>query len=315
MPAPDPSPAFPAGVDPDHVWAIANAAASAIGQAGTMLLTGGRYPARIVMPNPLAASEVEAALKLVGYQVGRTSRGIRGRDLNITGWSTDGLERRLTAMREVLGKLAAGQGVTAFVALELGRLPAAMLPSQVDQQFVLERARHRLHAFIARTSGIHAPRDPRAQPDDPRCAFRLSAAWRAETAIDDMAARHLRIAELAVAFYPTLRERMDHTTARDSAIRRASLAVNLHHRLTQAEATAPSRASGQTPQSATAEPAPGPTASRNTRPGARPKVRWRPALEFPATGKPATPASRPATARGTTRPGGRTFPSGRPQRR
>ena len=126
-------------------------------------------------------------------------------------------------MREVLGRLAAGQGVTAFVALELGRFPAAMLPSAVDQQLLIDRASHRLRAFISRTSGIHAPRDPRAHPDDPRCAFRLAATWRAEGAIDDMARRHLQIARLAVAFYPTLRERMDHAAARDSAIRRASL--------------------------------------------------------------------------------------------
>jgi hypothetical protein len=314
MPASDP---FPAGVDPDHVWAIATTAASSIGQAGTMLLTGGRYPARIVMPNPLAASEVEAALKLVGYQVGRTSRGIRGRDLNITGWSTDGLQHRLTAMREVLGKLAAGQGVTAFVALELGRLPAAMLPSQVDQQFLLDRARHRLRAFIARTSGIHAPRDPRARPDDPRCAFRLAATWRAEEAIDDMARRHLQIADLAVRYYPTLREQMDHAAARDSAIRRASLAVDLGQRLLQDEAAPPSRLPGQFPQPAASEPAPEPAAPRDTRSGAtpRPRIRWRPALEFPAPSSPAAPSSRPVSARGSTRPGGRTFPSGRPQRR
>ena len=66
------------------------------------------------MPNLLAANEAEAALKLVGYQVSRASRGTRGRDLNVMGWSTEGLERRLTAMREVLGRLAAGQGVTAL---------------------------------------------------------------------------------------------------------------------------------------------------------------------------------------------------------
>ena len=70
-----------------------------------------------------------------------------------------------------------------------------MLPSAVDQQLLIDRASHRLRAFISRTSGIHAPRDPRAHPDDPRCAFRLAATWRAEGAIDDMARRHLQIAE------------------------------------------------------------------------------------------------------------------------
>ena len=241
MPATEP---FPAGVDPAHVWAVATRAAPSIQQDGTVLLAGGRYPARIVLPDPLAASEAEAALRLVGYQVSRARRGIRGRDLNIEGWSLDGLERRLTAMREVLGKLAAGPGVTAYVALELGRLPAAMLPSQVDQQLLLERAGNKLRAFISRTSGIQAPRDPRARPDDPRSAFRLAATWRAEHAIDDMAGRHLRIAELAVASYPALRQRMGHAAARDSAIRRASLAVRIRHYLAQ-DTTAPLRSTGR----------------------------------------------------------------------
>jgi hypothetical protein len=312
MPASDP---FPSGIDPAHVWAVATAAAPSIQQDGTVLLLGGRYPARIVMPNPLAANEAEVALKLVGYQVSRASKGARGRDLNVIGWSTEGLERRLTAMREVLGRLAAGQGVTAFVALELGRLPAAMLPSAVDQQLLIDRASHRLHAFISRTSGIHAPRDPRAHPDDPRCAFRLAATWRPESAIDDMARRHLKIAGLAVAFYPTLRERMDHAAARDSAIRRANLAVQLGERLTRSDATAPARASSQSPRSATSQPAARPAASPDTPQGKTPRFRFRPAQEFPAISQPAAPTSRPASARPSARPGGRTFPSGRPRRR
>jgi hypothetical protein len=311
MPASD---LFPAGVDPAHVWAIATAAAPSIQQDGTVLLVGGRYPARLVMSNPLAANDAEAALKLVGYQVSRASRGTRGRDLNVLGWTTEGLERRLTAMREVLGRLAAGQGVTAFVALELGRLPAAMLPSAVDQQLLIDRASHRLRAFISRTSGIHAPRDPRAHPDDPRCAFRLAATWRAEGAIDDMARRHLQIARLAVAFYPTLRERMDHADARDSAIRRASLAVQLGEHLTRADATPPSPSSDQS-RSATSQPAAGPAALPDTPQGKTPRFRFRPAQEFPAISQPAAPISRQASARPGARPGGRTFPSGRPRRR
>jgi hypothetical protein len=311
MPASD---LFPVGVDPAHVWAIATAAAPSIQQDGTVLLVGGRYPARLVMSNPLAANDAEAALKLVGYQVSRASRGTRGRDLNVLGWTTEGLERRLTAMREVLGRLAAGQGVTAFVALELGRLPAAMLPSAVDQQLLIDRASHRLRAFISRTSGIHAPRDPRAHPDDPRCAFRLAATWRAEGAIDDMARRHLQIARLAVAFYPTLRERMNHADARDSAIRRASLAVQLGEHLTRADATPPSPSSDQS-RSATSQPAAGPAALPDTPQGKTPRFRFRPAQEFPAISQPAAPISRQASARPGARPGGRTFPSGRPRRR
>ena len=279
------------------------------------MLVGGRYPARIVLPNPLAASEAEAALRLVGYQVSRARRSIRGRDLNIEGWSFDGLGHRLTAMREVLGKLAAGPGVSAYIALELGRLPAAMLPSRAHQQLLIERAGELLRAFISRTSGIHAPRDPRAHPDDPRCAFRLAATWRAEEAIDDMARRHLQIARLAVASYPTLRKQMDHAAARDSAIRRANLAISLIHHLGPAEGTSPSRPSNQPPRSAGSEPSAQPAAVESSQPGTTPRPRFRIAREFPAGNKPSTPISRPATAQGRSRPGGRTFPSGRPRRR
>jgi hypothetical protein len=312
MPANDP---FPAGVDPVHVWAVATRAAPSIQQDGTVLLVGGRYPARIILPNPLAANEAEAALRLVGYQVSRTRRSIRGRDLNIEGWNLEGLGRRLTAMREVLGKLAAGPGVSAYIALEFGRLPAAMLPSRVDQQLLIERTGDLLRAFISRTSGIHAPRDPRAHPDDPRCAFRLAATWRAEEAIDDIARRHLQIARLAVASYPTLRKQMDHSAARDSAIRRANLAVSLIHHLGPAEATPPSRPSNQSARPAAPEPSAQSASVENSQPGTTPRPRFRIAKEFPAGNKPATPLARPATTQGRSRPGGRTFPSGRPRRR
>jgi|HubBroStandDraft_6_1064221.scaffolds.fasta_scaffold15334_3 hypothetical protein len=312
MPTTDP---FPAGVDPAHVWAVARKAAPSIQHDGTVLLVGGRYPARIVLPDPLAANEAEAALRLVGYQVSRTRRSIRGRDLNIEGWSLEGLERRLTAMREVLGKLAAGPGVSAYIALELGRLPAAMLPSRAHQQLLIERASELLRAFISRTSGIHAPRDPRADPDDPRAAFRLAATWRAEEAIDHIAGRHLQITKLAVVSYPTLRKQMDHATARDSAIRRANLAVSLIHHLRPAEGTPPSRPSDQSPRAAASEPSAPPAAVESSQPGTTPRPRFRIAKEFPAGTKPPTPISRPATTKGRSRPGGRTFPSGRPRRR
>ena len=310
MPATDP---FPAGVDPVHVWAVATRAAPSIQHDGTVLLVGGRYPARIVLPNPLAANEAEAALRLVGYQVGRTRRSIRGRDLNIEGWSFEGLGRRLTAMREVLGKLAAGPGVSAYIALELGRLPAGMLPSRAHQQLLVERTGELLRAFISRTSGIHAPRDPRAHPDDPRCAFRLAATWRAEEAIDDMAGRHLHITKLAVASYPALRKQMDHAAARDSAIRRANLAAHIVHHLGQEQATSQSRPSSKSPRAS--GPSAQPAAVESSQPGTTPRPRFRFTREFPAGNKPATPISRPASTRGPTRPGGRTFPSGRPRRR
>ena len=76
------------------------------------------------------------------------------------------------------------------------------------------------------TSGIHARCDPRARPADIGAALRLSATWQAETAIDELAARHLRIAVHAVALYPELRHQESHHSARDLAIHRAEIAVS-----------------------------------------------------------------------------------------
>jgi hypothetical protein len=303
MPAPD---SYPAGIDPAHVWAIATTAAPSIKQDGSMLLAGGRFPARIALPDRFAALEADAALRLVGYQVGWASGGARGRDLLVTGWSNQGLQQRLTAMREVLRKLAAVPDVTAFVALELGRLPAAMLPSQIDQRLAVERAGLRLRTWISRTSGVHAPRDPRALPAEPRCAFRVAATLRAEEAIDTLAQRHLQLAELAVTFYPQLRHRLGHAAARESAIRYAGLAIL--HSQQQDQPASPVQGSNPALRDSPVAPAPDPN------PGAGPSAKPRPVSDFPA-GNPISPTAQPPSIRGATSPRGRIFPSGRAGRR
>lgn len=308
MPASD---LYPSGIDPVHVWTIATTAAPGIKQDGTVLLVGGRHPARICLPNRPAAHSAEAALQLVGYQVARTSRGVRGRDLIVTGWSTEGLEHRLTVMRGVLQQLAAGPGTTAVLALELGRLPAALQPSQADQQWLVERAGRQLRGWISRTSGIDAPCDPRAQPSDPGCALRLAATRRAEEAIDDLATRHMRVAEIAVALYPGLRLRMDHASARDSAIRRAGIAFHLSGRLSPDTTQSPA-ATSRSPDPATPRDTPPAASPPKARPGTGSRPGLRTAQEFPAVGMPVSPTSRPPSTRGATRPRGRNFPSGRP---
>jgi hypothetical protein len=107
MPASDP---YPSGVDPAHVRAVATSAAPGTWPAGVALLVGGHYPARVYLPDRSAAQAAHAALRRVGYQAGRDTGWLGGRDLIIAGWSAEGLESRLTAMRDVLQTLAAEPG-------------------------------------------------------------------------------------------------------------------------------------------------------------------------------------------------------------
>jgi hypothetical protein len=299
MPAPD---AYPAGIDPVHIWVIATTAAPSIKQDGTMLLAGGHHPARIVLPDRVAATEAETALRLVGYDVTRTSRGIRGRDLTVKGWSTEGLDRRLTAMGAIITKLTAVPDATAIVAVELGRLPAGVLPGPADRRMPAERAGQALRDWISATSGIHAPRDPRARPADHRCAFALAVTGLGEEAIDQLVKRHVQIAELAAGQYPKLRTRMDHAEARDTAIRRAIHTVRLSQR--QAGTSTHSTDATTSPDAPAESAAPGPDT------GPKPA----PTAEFPAD-NPFSPATQPPSIRGLISPRGRNFPSGRAGRR
>jgi hypothetical protein len=225
MTAPDP---YPCKVDPLHVGMICATAAPGSPRGGTPLLTGGRYGVRVYLPSRSAARAAQDALRRVGYRVGRAAETRRGRDLIVAGWSADGLDSRLAAMRGVLQRLAAGPGSTAAAALDqLGRLPAAALPGEAGQQQLIRQAGYQLREWISATSGIHAPCNRLATPADTGIALRLSAAWRAEEAIDGLAVRHLQVTELAVGLYPALRQAMSHDSARDSAIRRAGIAAHI----------------------------------------------------------------------------------------
>ena len=186
------------------------------------------------MPTRAGARNAEAALSRVGYQVVRTTDHRRGGHLVVRGWSADGLEARLIAMRAVLEQLASDPGSTAMKALDrLGGLPAAALPDRAGQRQLSRQAATQLLRWIFTTSGIHAPHDPLARPADAGCALRLSTAWRLEEAIEDLAARQVRVAADALAQYPVLRQQMGHDSARDIAVRRASVAFHLSGRVAQ----------------------------------------------------------------------------------
>lgn len=306
---------YPLGVDPVHVQIIAATASTVQRGDGSVLLLARPELIRVHLPNRSATKAAREALQRVGYQVTSSAGSMRNRGLLVSGWSMQGLESRLDAMRGVLQKLAASPDATATVALgQLSRLPLAELPGRTGQQRLIGALAEGMRSWISATSGIHAPRDPRAHPADPGCALRLSATWRAEEAIDDLAARQARVAEFALAVYPSLRQTMSHEAARDCVIRWAGTAFHLTPRLGQDVSSflrgfAP--AADPAPAPADAEPASPqmPLPLRGTR--RRPPN----AGEFPAAGMPVSPASRPPSVTGTTRPRGRNSPPRRTSRR
>jgi hypothetical protein len=261
------------------------------------------------MPTRAGARNAEGALSRVGYQVERTTDHSRGGHLVVRGWSADALEARLIAMRSVLEQLAADPGSTATKALDrLGSLPAAALPDRAGRQQLCWQAAAQLLRRIFATSGIHAPHDPIARPADAGCALRLSAAWRLEEAIEDLAARQVRVAADALAQYPVLRQQMGHDSARDIAIRRATVAFHLSSRV----ARDTTQILGNTRQAPSAGTSRRNAAATRALPSGRPGTQSgaQDAWVYPFTGAPASPApDRPPRAAARTR--GRNFPSGR----
>ena len=309
-----PSP-YPLGIDPVHVQIIAASASSAGRKDGSVLLLARPETIHVYLPNRSATKAVRDALQGVGYEVTNAAGNIRNRGLVVPGWSAQGLESRLDAMRGVLQKLATSPDAMATLALgQLSRTPAAELPGRPGQQHLIDQLSTGMRSWISATSGIHAPSDPRARPADPGCALRLSATRRAEEAIDDLTARQARVAEFALALYPSLRQTMSHEAARDCVLRWAGTAFHLTPRLGQdvspfLRGSAP--AADPVPAPAEAKPAspqmPVPLTGARRRP--------RSAGEFPAAGMPISPASRPPSVTGTTRPRGRNSPPRRTSRR
>ncbi len=305
MPAPD---QYRSGIDPSHIWAICASAGPARDRHGTALLAGGRGSLHIYLPTRTSERDAQAALRRVGYHVVRATDRSQGRHLVVRGWSADALEARLNSMRSVLDQLAADPGSTAAKALaQLGNLSAAALPDRAGQRQLSWQAAAQLLRWVFTTSGIHAPHDPLARPADAGCALRLSAAWRLEEAIEDLAARQVRVAANALALYPALRQQMGHDSARDIAVRQASITFHLSSPVAQ-DTTLRLRTAHGAPGADTS--APEAAAPRAPTPG-RPAIRSEPqaARVYPFTSARARPIpDRPAAA---ARARGRSFPSGR----
>ncbi|HEY1619268.1 MAG TPA: hypothetical protein VGG25_16730 [Streptosporangiaceae bacterium] len=290
--------------DPKHIWAICAAVAPTSERDGFALLAGDYYTG-LRLPSRAASRAAHTALTRVGYDVIRGS----GRELVIRGWSTAGLDARLTSMRAVMHQLATGRGTAAVSVLEqFRRIPAGSLPGRSAQRQLVREAGQGLREWVFAVSGVHAPCDPLARPADTGIAVRLSAAWRAEEAIEELASRQMRVAAHATAIYPGLRQQMSHDNARDTAIRRAGVVFHLRGDVAQdstgllavfsrpaaallagpGELPGRSRTAGRAGAAAGDFPVPGPPPLRLApRPGGRPQGRDFPA--GPARRRPAHP--------------------------
>jgi hypothetical protein len=294
------------GIDPAHIWLVSNQAAPRHDQTGSALVVRGVQGALVRFPARSAATAAEAGLSRVGYDVARVDGDGRGRQLLVQGWSAERLESRLNSMREVIEALAAEPGGTAGRALDhLDSVLRVGRPPLPTAQQCIRQAEREMRGWISATSGIHAPCNPLTRPADTGTALRLSAAWRGEEAIDDLARRHVQVAELAVALYPDLLRGMSHDRARDSAVRRASLAFHIRRHL--AKDTTLLMHGGPASPVPGAGGGPGPDGQAERRSPA-----WRDngtARIFPADGGLVSPVTRPPSA-APDRLRGRNFPAG-----
>ena len=234
------------GLDPAHILSVTSQAITGRGQAGLAIAASDGI--RMCFRSRQAASKASAALARVGYQVTRTG-GSRRRDLLVTGWSAGALESRLDAMRAVLYQLSGNPAATADTVIERFRSLPAGSPARRDTSLLAE-AHAQLRGWVISHSGIHAPYDPAITPADVGNALRLRAARALESAINDLAERHLRVAAKALPLYQSLRLQTTEDQAKDTAIRRASVMYHLP---------------------ASAQGSPAPASRRPRRPGPEPR--------------------------------------------
>jgi hypothetical protein len=272
------------GLDLAHILSVTSQVITSKGQAGLAIATPDGV--RICFRSRQAVGRASAALTRLGYDVIRAD-GPRRRDLLVTGWNAEALESRLEAMRTVLSQLSASSSTTASMVIEQFRSLPPGSPARRDSS-LLAKAGAELRAWVADRSGVHAPHDPAIIPADTGNALRLRATRALESAIDDLAERHLRIAAHALPLYQSLRLHTSEDQAKDTAIRRASV---MYHVPTTTESTAApgarsTRPPGPEPQS------PGPPAGD----GLVGTAVRQAASGFPGWPIPRSPLSEPARA-------------------
>jgi len=242
------------GLDPAHILSVTSQAVTSNGQAGLAIATPDGV--RICFRSRQAASRAFTALTRVGYQVSQIENGHR-RNLLVTGWNAHALESRLEAMRGVLCQLRDNPAATADALIERFRnLPPG---SRVRRNSTLITQAHaQLRDWVTSRSGVHAPHDPAIIPADVGNALRLRATRTLETAIDDLAERHLRIAAHALPLYQSLRLYTTEGQAKDTAIRRAGVVYHLPTTTTESTAApGPQTARPRGPEPHSPGPPPG----------------------------------------------------------
>jgi hypothetical protein len=212
-----------AGLDPAHILAICARA------------TGGRRGLAVrkadgiivcILPSRRTAYRASTALARVGYEVTSVSAS-RGRDLLVTGWDPATLESRLTTMRRVMHQLADNPPLTANAVIERFRSLPAESRTRQHQWELLNRASIGLRGWVTTRSGIHVLRDSTIQSAEPGIAVRLRATAALERAIDEQVERQLQVAGHALALFRHLSGQTDGDSAKDAAIRWASITFHL----------------------------------------------------------------------------------------
>jgi hypothetical protein len=229
-----------AGLDPGHILAVCTRA------------TGGRRSLAVrkadgvmvcILPSRRTAYRASTALARVGYEVTSVSAS-RGRDLLVTGWDPAALESRLTTMRRVLHRLADDPSLAARAVIERFRGLPTESRTQQQQWELLNRASIGLRGWVTTRSGIHVLRDPAVQSAEPGIAVRLRAAVALECGIDEQVERQLRVAGHALALFRHLSGQTDGDSAKDAAIRWASITFHLSGSTTRDPSSLIPRAAG-----------------------------------------------------------------------
>ncbi len=216
-----------AGLDPAHILIICEHVAACGGHRPVGYATALPEGIQVQAPSRRAAQDMHAALLGVGYQT-RLMHAGRCWELLVSGWSADGLESRLAAMRAVIEQLSADPTATATAVLDRyrdlsARSPAARLGVQALVQIHL-----RLRTTVAARCGINAPRDPTVLPPDVGSALRLRAVWLLEQAVDDLIDRgspggHYRCSARSGSTPPTTGRRTLQSAGRSAAVRTSAV--------------------------------------------------------------------------------------------
>ncbi len=210
-----------AGLDPAHILAVCERVAADGGHKPVGYVTAAPEGVRLRLGSARTAQEMQPALTRAGYQTELVRPGRRWR-LLVTGWSADGLQSRLAAMRATILQLRSAETAAAKAVIDRYRDLSARLPGAAASAAALSEAEQEIRVTVAARCGMYAPRDPAILPSDVGKALPLRTIWALEQAIGELIERHMRVARRAVAQFCSLRRHGSDDWAKDVAVRRAS---------------------------------------------------------------------------------------------